>query len=452
MSANPPKPVGARFAGMHPMVAAAFVFLATLAAATLGSVMGHLHPLDTTTMRPALAVGALLAVIFGFLTYRMVRRHQRVVARADRISAVARDHHTVRRLAESTGDVLWEIDANHVIRYVSPQATAVFGWTPEELTGRTPFDFMRQEDAMRAREVAARARAKGGRLVGHVRRVIRPDGSPVYVESVGVPFFDSAGNLAGYRGMDRDITSRRALEERERTAQRLDALGTLAGGLAHDFNNILTVILGHAQLALRDDAAPGDVRDSLNEIRVAGQRGQRIVDEIASFAQAGGSPVRQTTDLAAAVRAALGELEIPPGVRTELDLPESRYCVAATRLQISRIVHNLATNALLAMDGAGTLGVRIDRAAANAIGRAQVLRGQEGPAVFLEISDSGVGIDPRVATRIFDPFFTTRPVGEGVGLGLAAVYGIVSGARGGIDLESRPGGGSTFRIYLPECR
>jgi signal transduction histidine kinase len=240
---------------------------------------------------------------------------------------------------------------------------------------------------------------------------------------------------------------RRALEERLRVSQKMEAVGRLAGGVAHDFNNLLTIISAHAEF-LAQELGPGNVE--LQGIARAAERGAALTKQLLLFSRH--KPVaHEQMDLNAAVTDVMRLLTrvLGEGVRLQSQREPELWGVRADPDQIGQILINLAVNARDAMPRGGT--VRI--ATANqVVQEARVLRGGDlspGRYVIIAVADSGEGMSEEVLARLFEPFFTTKEFGRGTGLGLATVYGIVRASGGGIDVESRPGAGSTFRIYLP---
>jgi signal transduction histidine kinase len=229
----------------------------------------------------------------------------------------------------------------------------------------------------------------------------------------------------------------RALEETEeqlRHAQKMDAIGRLAGGVAHDFNNLLLAINGYSEL-LEDVVDEGRARRYVAEIRSAGARAAELTQQLLAFSR---RQVLQTTliDLNDTVREFDGMLRrvIGEGVRIVLDLEPRLRPVSADPGPIGQVLVNLAVNARDAMGGSGTL---------------RIATRSDGGDVVLEVADNGVGMDEEIRARIFEPFFTTKPVGQGTGLGLSTVYGIVAQSGGSISVRSAPGLGATFRIRLP---
>ncbi len=255
----------------------------------------------------------------------------------------------------------------------------------------------------------------------------------------------------------RDITERKSaevhrerLEQQLRQSQKMEAIGTLAGGIAHDFNNILTAILGYAELLRGQVRGQAGVEERLAEIAKAGARAKDLVSQILTFSRRQ-EHTRTTMSLGPAIDEALKLLRaaIPATIEIDAQVDSDVPPVLADATQIHQVVMNLAANAAAAMaGGTGRLRVRcsaveLDQAAASDVGL------RTGRFVRLVIEDSGCGMPPEVLERIFDPFFTTKGPGEGTGLGLSVVHGIVKAHEGAILVESRVGEGTAFRIYFP---
>jgi PAS domain S-box-containing protein len=256
-----------------------------------------------------------------------------------------------------------------------------------------------------------------------------------------------------------DITEQRkaeeeraAMEQQMRQAQKLEALGQLAGGIAHDFNNILTGVLAYTELAIIDSAEPAAVRQHLAEVGKAGQRARALVRQILAFSRQqvqARSPLRAHPIVAEAVSLLRSSLPSTIEIRTAID-PKAPV-VLADATQLHQIVMNLCTNAAHAMrDRAGKLEVHFQAMQVDAATSAGVRGLQPGFYAALTVSDTGHGMDADTLKRSFEPFFTTKGPGEGTGLGLAVVHGIVEDHDGAITVESRVGEGTTFRIFFPE--
>jgi PAS domain S-box-containing protein len=254
-----------------------------------------------------------------------------------------------------------------------------------------------------------------------------------------------------------DITERRARErEREemerqlQQAAKMEAIGRLAGGIAHDFNNILGAILGYGELAQSKAGESGPLREQLDQVMQAGNRGKRLVEHILAFSRSGvgerlpvhvQSVAEETLDLLAA--------SLPPTIRLEKMLRGADAAVVGDATQLHQVTMNLCTNAVQAMPNGGVLSVTLER---TDIDEARELAHgalAPGPYVRLQVSDTGTGIPRAVLERIFDPFFTTKRVGDGTGLGLSLVHGIVADFGGAVDVETREGAGTTFTVWLP---
>jgi CheY-like chemotaxis protein len=230
----------------------------------------------------------------------------------------------------------------------------------------------------------------------------------------------------------------------------MQAMGTMAGGIAHDFNNILSAILGNADLAMQDTATNAPAMTSLMEIERAGRRARDLVRQILTFSR-NEQPKRVAIQMAEVVRetARLVKVSTPPGVDFRVRISRETYAVFADITQVEQALLNLCTNAILAVGGErGSVTIElsdnlVDDAVSGRLGL------PEGRYVTVTVSDTGNGMDPYTIKRIFEPFFTTRQVGQGTGLGLSVVHGIMQTHQGGVDVQSAPGEGSVFTLYFP---
>ncbi len=275
---------------------------------------------------------------------------------------------------------------------------------------------------------------------------------------------DDSGSEAARLVVVRDVTEHGALEDERRAAgnrelelasrmghsARMEAIGQLAGGVAHDFNNLLTAIRGFAELHLAEHAPDDPRKDDIVEIQRAAERAAQLTQGLLAFSRR--AEVRpESLDLTEVVGdavALLGRL-VGENIVVRLDASTEVPCVLADRVQIEQVLLNLAANGRDAMPAGGVLGVAVRPATLTRSFAASHPGAQVGRHVLLEVSDTGVGMDEATQRHLFEPFFTTKPPGEGTGLGLASVYGIVKQAGGYIDVETHPGGGSVFQIYLP---
>ncbi|MCA9066492.1 MAG: GAF domain-containing protein, partial [Planctomycetaceae bacterium] len=297
-----------------------------------------------------------------------------------------------------------------------------------------------------------------GRIVTLDARLKRPDNEVRWVALEGCAFPDELGIPSEMRGIVQDITERKkADEERAQLqsqlwqAQKVDSIGRLAGGVAHDFNNMLAVILGHTELALSEQTLPQSLIIHLQEIQQAAQRSAQLTRQLLTFARRQAA-VPTTLCLNKSIGGLLQMLRRLIGENTRLVWqPAEHLCnVCIDPVQVDQIVANMVVNSRDAIDGDGVirLSTRNQHFSAEAI-PATCTAAVPGDFVVLTISDTGVGMSEEILQRIFEPFFTTKPVGEGTGLGLATVQGIVDQNCGFIRCRSSPGGGTTFEICLP---
>jgi PAS domain S-box-containing protein len=376
-------------------------------------------------------------------------------------------------LLELAPDAIFARDAERRITFWNRGAESTYGFTREEALGLAPRDLLRTEYPIPLEEIERLVTDNGaweGDLVQHTK-----DDRRLVVESRWAAQYDQDRRLTGLLEVNRDITARleseaslRKLEseaERERLqnqlhqAQRLESLGQLAGGIAHDFNNLLAVIINYAEFIAGDIDAAAEkdgeerwrsTRDDVEQIRLAGGKAAHLTHQLLAFAR---REVVQpevvdvndvVSDVEQLLRRTLGEhIELDSSLATNL------HTVLVDPGQLEQILVNLAVNARDAMPDGGTL--RIDTANIDVDEEYAASRPEltPGPYVRLRVSDTGAGMSRETIRRAFDPFFTTKPPGQGTGLGLATVYGIVKQAGGRSQIYSEPDVGTTFTALLP---
>jgi two-component system cell cycle sensor histidine kinase/response regulator CckA len=490
--------------------------------------------------------------------------------------ALRQSEERFRTLVETSQDWVWQVDENFVYTYASPRVRDLLGYEPEEVIGKTPFDLMPAEDAARVAKAAEAVRERREPLVALENVNLHKSGRRVILETSGVPFFDASGRFGGYRGIDRDITRRKAaeealreheafisrimdllpsrlayvdrerryrfvnrrceewfgkpreeiigrsarevvgeevyseafpyveaalagrgvcyememrrpsdgemrsiaitytphfdehgrvpgffsfiedttdrkrLEEQLRQAQKMEAVGALAGGIAHDFNNLLMVIAGYSSL-IREEMEPGSrFEPELRAIERAAKRAAWLTQQLLAFSR---KQVLQpkVLDLNAVIRGLEPAIRRTLGdqIALALELAPPAARVKADPGHMQRAVLNLVANARDAMPRGGKLTIRtgaadIDAAESNRLGGIT-----PGRYALIELADTGHGMDAETARRAFEPFFTTRRGEKARGLGLSTAYGVVKQSGGHITVDSRPGAGSRFVIYLP---
>ncbi len=351
-----------------------------------------------------------------------------------------------RALTESTSDWIWEVDRNGVYTYSSPKVRDLLGYGPEDVIGKTMFDFMSSDEAKRVAKEFKTIWESKKPFAAFQYVTMHKDGRKVVLEKSGVPFFRPPGNLEGYRGIDRDITERNKLEEQLLQAQKMEAVGQLAGGIAHDFNNILTAITGFCYMLKKRTRQNTETQEFINDIHKAANRAAELTNGLLAFSRKQVLNVKPVNvnetieSIEKILRSVIGE-----GIELIVSLSDENIIINADTTQLEHVLINLATNARDAMPDGGTLK----------IGTSTVRKGEEhigekpGSYALITVSDTGIGMSKDIQSRIFEPFFTTKEVGKGTGLGLATVYGVVKQHGGSIAVYSEPGAGTAFKIYLP---
>ncbi len=420
----------------------------------------RVHERNASTV--ILVAGVLLSLLLGLITLQLVNGRARAHAVAQAMTRELRaSEERYRRIVETASEGIWQLDRSQRVEFVNPRLAQWLGVAEAAMQGRPIDAFMDADEADRCRAaLAARTQGEGGPIELRLRRA---DGSPMWVSLSTRPILDDAGRPCGALGMLTDINERRQAEERRATlearlreAQKMEAIGTLAGGIAHDFNNILAAIIGNVAAA-RQDAAIGLSGDaSLAQIERAAVRARSLVQQILTFSRMQAQELH-TLALQPAVEETLEMLRaaLPAQVELRVDLPRAPVYVRADATQVQQIVMNLCTNAWHALP-AGRGRIEVGLAVEESVSAAQAGAAAAwppallaGPRAHLWVADDGAGMDEATRSRVFEPFFTTKQVGQGTGLGLAVVHGIVSVHGGAIQVESAPGAGSRFDLWFP---
>ena len=361
-----------------------------------------------------------------------------------------------RRLVQGVTDyAIFMLDPEGHVTSWNAGAERIKGYAPGDIIGEHFSRFYTPEDfdsgvPRRALETAretGRYEAEGWR--------VRKDGTRFWASVVLDAIHDDSGKLVGFAKITRDMTEKREAqlrleESREQLfrSQKMEALGQLTGGLAHDFNNLLTAILGACELATRNIDNPDKVRRMLDGVRGSAQRGASLTKQLLAFARAQPLEIRQIdlkqffSDVTTLVR---------PSLRTDIEviteISDQVWPIDADAGALELAILNLAFNARDAMKEGGTLKISAHN---------EVLKGEpdglRGEHVALKVTDTGAGMSPEVMERVFEPFFTTKSFGEGTGLGLSQVFGFAKQIGGAAVVDSQPGKGATFTLYLPASR
>lgn len=345
------------------------------------------------------------------------------------------------------GYIVWNTDFS--VSEWNPAAERIFGWKMEEVNGMRSFDFLVPEEEKPAVEKNW-ARLMEGEETHSSNWNLRKDGRRIMCEWFNNPLQDRSGDIIGVLSMVNDVTDKYLLEKQLQIAQRMEAVGTLAGGVAHDFNNALTGIFGFSEMLRPHLKGNERALSHLNEVMRSAERASTLTRQLLTYSRRQPiSPANLSlndvvSDLLKLVSKVVGE-----HIEIRMALAENLPTIQADSGQIEQVLMNLVINARDAMPDGGRLVIQTGEAHLDEEYVRYHPHMNVGSYVVLTVSDTGVGMDAKTQERVFDPFFTTKGPSKGTGLGLAMVYGIVKQHNGFIHLYSEPGRGTTFKIYLP---
>ncbi|HVU08688.1 MAG TPA: PAS domain-containing protein [Verrucomicrobiae bacterium] len=318
-----------------------------------------------------------------------------------------------------------------------------------DILGKTDFDFFTKEVAQKLFEDDQLVLKKGQSLINREEKIVEPDGKTLWLLTTKVPWCDATGNIIGLVGIGRDITERKGLEAQLLRAQRMESIGRLATGIAHDLNNILTPIMISTAL-LREKIGEKEGLDILNAVEVSAKRGADIIKQVLWFGRGlegqriPVNPKHLFKDVARIATETFNK-----SIKIETTIAENIWPIPGDPTQLHQVLLNLCVNANDAMPSGGRLKLAAWNFMADKNFAGMHLEAHSGPYVVLEVTDTGNGILREMRDRIFEPFFTTKEIGKGTGLGLSTVLSIVKSHNGFILLESEIGKGSSFWVYLP---
>ncbi|MBE0503009.1 MAG: PAS domain S-box protein [Desulfuromonadales bacterium] len=340
-------------------------------------------------------------------------------------------------------------DVDGLIEYVNPHFTALTGYTLDDLIGKTPSILKSDETSSETYRQLWQTIVGGGEWRGEFHNR-KKNGELYWEEALIAPIRDDRGSITHFIAIKEDISERKELEDQLRHAQKMDAIGQLAGGVAHDFNNILTAVIGYASIMHIKLPAGSPLKKNAEQIMETAERGARLTQGLLAFSRKQVSHPRgiDLNETLLRIKELLMRL-IDENITVELECAPHTLPIIADSVEIEQVLMNLATNARDALQNGGRIAISTTSITLDAA----VAQAQEivtpGEYALLTFADNGQGMDEEIIKRIYEPFYTTKEVGKGTGLGLSIVYGIVKKHQGYIFCQSSLGSGTTFQLYFP---
>jgi len=368
-----------------------------------------------------------------------------------------------RDISFSMADWIWEIDSQGRYTFASETVEQILGYKPDELLRKTPFDFMPEDEAKHVEMIFKKIVAEKRPIVDRENWNLTKEGKRVCLLTNGVPIFDEQGELTGYRGVDRDISDRKRAEKEQeilaaqlQRAEKMEAMGLMAGGIAHDLNNILSGIVSYPELLLMDLPEDSPLRNPIKTIQESGMRAVDVVSDLITIAR-GVATAKEALNFNTIIAEYLGSAEHQKLERThsfidfKAELNPDLLNSNGSSTHIKKILMNLVMNASEAIEGAGIVTISTENRYLD-----EPLKGYEdvriGEYVLLSVSDNGSGISPQDLDRIFEPFYTKKVMGRsGTGLGLAVVWNSMQDHNGYINVNTSEKG-TVFELYFPTTR
>ncbi|MBX3117669.1 MAG: PAS domain S-box protein [Fimbriimonadaceae bacterium] len=353
-------------------------------------------------------------------------------------------------VVESSSEAIITVSLDGVITAWNAAAESVFGYSAQEMIGQ-PVELLVPEDRKNEIKEELELMVRGERRERFETVRLNKSGQPLFVSATISPVFGEDGEVVCFSKMVRDISDQKKLEERLRLAQKMEAMGTLAGGIAHDFNNVLTAIVGNVKLAQDELEFDHPVQRDLSEIEKASARGASVVRQILRMSRSE-APKNEQVNVEAVIQETIQFLKAtkPNNIEIDIQFDPDMPAILGDSTELHQVMMNLGVNAFHALrDRGGKLEIRGTVITLDEVAAGTFPNLTPGRFVRISVSDTGKGMDSQTLQRIFEPFFTTKGNGEGTGLGLSVVYGIVERHGGAITAYSEPDRGTMFRIYLP---